>query len=126
MPKEINPIDRINSTTGEGKEKYNPDLKRGPGEFDKILEKAKAEQARAEISKMAEEHRAKAEAERPRTYAERLQDMGRLPKGGGGGGGMPKSNRDITKNYKSGGKVSSASKRADGCAMRGKTKGRMV
>jgi len=123
MPKEINPIDRINPTTGEGKEKYNPDLKRGPGEFDKVLEKAKAEQARAEISKMAEEQRAKAEAERPRTYTERLQDMGRLPKGGGA---MPKSNRDITKNYKSGGKVSLASKRADGCAIRGKTKGKMV
>lgn len=30
------------------------------------------------------------------------------------------------KGYKSGGKVSSASKRADGCAQRGKTKGRMV
>jgi rubrerythrin len=28
--------------------------------------------------------------------------------------------------YKKGGKVSSASKRADGCAMRGKTKGKMV
>jgi hypothetical protein len=28
--------------------------------------------------------------------------------------------------YKSGGSVSSASKRADGCAVRGKTKGRMV
>lgn len=28
--------------------------------------------------------------------------------------------------YKAGGKVSSASKRADGCAVRGKTKGRMV
>ena len=28
--------------------------------------------------------------------------------------------------YKKGGKVSSASKRADGCAQRGKTKGRMV
>jgi hypothetical protein len=28
--------------------------------------------------------------------------------------------------YKKGGKVSSASKRADGCAVRGKTKGRMV
>jgi hypothetical protein len=28
--------------------------------------------------------------------------------------------------YKSGGKVNSASKRADGCAQRGKTKGRMV
>jgi len=48
---------------------------------------------------------------------------------GGGGGGMGSnklSSRDLTKNYKSGGKVSSASKRADGCAKRGKTKGRMV
>jgi hypothetical protein len=42
--------------------------------------------------------------------------------GGGGGGGMPKSNRDITKNYKKGGKVSSASSRADGCCIRGKTR----
>jgi hypothetical protein len=46
--------------------------------------------------------------------------------GGSGGGAMPKSNRDITKNYKKGGKVSSASSRADGCATKGKTKGRMV
>ena len=30
------------------------------------------------------------------------------------------------KTYKSGGKVSSASSRADGCAIKGKTKGRMV
>ena len=42
--------------------------------------------------------------------------------GGGGGGAMPKSNRDITKNYKSGGRVSSASKRADGIAIRGRTR----
>lgn len=41
---------------------------------------------------------------------------------GGGGGAMPKSNRDITKNYQTGGKVSSASKRADGIAIRGKTR----
>lgn len=121
----VNPAESITPITGEGKEKYNPDLKRGPGEFDKILEKEKAERARAEINRIAEEHRAKTEAERPRTYAERLQDMGRLPKSGGGGG-LPKSNRDITKNYKAGGKVSSASKRADGCAQRGKTKGKMV
>jgi hypothetical protein len=47
-------------------------------------------------------------------------------KASGGGGAMPKSNRDITKNYKSGGKVSSASSRADGCCVKGKTKGRMV
>ena len=36
---------------------------------------------------------------------------------------MPKSNRDLTKNYKSGG---TASSRADGCATKGKTKGRMI
>lgn len=34
--------------------------------------------------------------------------------------------QDIDSNFKSGGKVSSASKRADGCAIRGKTKGRMI
>jgi hypothetical protein len=48
--------------------------------------------------------------------------MGRLPSGGGGGGGVPKINRDITKNMKKGGKVSSASNRADGCVIRGKTR----
>lgn len=34
--------------------------------------------------------------------------------------------RDKSRGMKSGGKVSSASKRADGCAQRGKTRGRMV
>lgn len=47
-------------------------------------------------------------------------------KSSGGGGAMPKSNRDITKNYKKGGKVSSASKRADGIAAKGKTKGKYL
>jgi len=41
-------------------------------------------------------------------------------KGGKIGMGMTKNN------YKKGGKVSSCSKRADGCAIKGKTKGRMV
>lgn len=46
---------------------------------------------------------------------------------GGGGGGIPSDKMDKMKkmNYKAGGKVS-ASSRADGCAIRGKTKGRMV
>ena len=59
---------------------------------------------------------------------EKMKEILNKPKsgGGGGGGGMPKLNRDLTKNYKSGGKVSSASKRADGCAVKGKTRGRMV
>jgi len=41
-------------------------------------------------------------------------------KGGKIGKGMTKNN------YKKGGKVSSCSKRADGCAVKGKTKGRMI
>ena len=46
----------------------------------------------------------------------------------GGGGGIPLDKMDKMKkmNYKAGGKVKSASSRADGCAQRGKTKGRMV
>jgi hypothetical protein len=43
-----------------------------------------------------------------------------IKKGGKIGMGMTKNN------YKKGGKVSSCSKRADGCAVKGKTKGRMV
>ena len=120
----IEPVDPSKKAGGDGGEKYTPKEKRGPGEFDKILEKEKADRARAEASKMAEEHRAKVKAESPRTYTERLQDMGRLPSGASGNMGMPKlSSRDILKNNKAGGIISSsASKRADGCAIRGKTK----
>jgi hypothetical protein len=42
---------------------------------------------------------------------------------GGGNAGIPKTNRDLMKNNKAGGIIrSSASKRADGCAIRGKTR----
>ena len=44
---------------------------------------------------------------------------------GGGGGGI-KSMKYEPKTFKAGGKVSSASKRADGIAQRGKTRGRIV
>jgi hypothetical protein len=56
---------------------------------------------------------------------EKMKEILNKPKvGGGGGGGMGtgKMSRDITKNYKAGGKVKSASSRADGCCIRGKTK----
>jgi hypothetical protein len=39
---------------------------------------------------------------------------------------MYKFEEDINSDYKKGGKVSSASKRADGCATKGKTKGKML
>jgi hypothetical protein len=49
--------------------------------------------------------------------------------GGGGGGGMMPDLEGLKgrrpKLYKKGGKVKSASSRADGCAMRGKTRGMM-
>jgi hypothetical protein len=119
----IEPIDPSKKPDGDGREKYTPEEKRGPGKFDEALDKAKVERAKAEASKMAEEHRAKVEAERPRTYAERLQDMGRLPKpSGGGGSGGGGDTKFLKPKYKAGGKVSSASKRADGIAIRGKTK----
>jgi hypothetical protein len=124
----VKPVDPSNPTSGDGNEKYTPPQKRGPSEFDKTMEKVKSDNARAEAHKMAEEHRAKIEAERPRTYAERLQDMGRLPNpsgGGGGGSGIPKVGPKKPTDMKKGGKIT-ASSRADGCAQRGKTKGRMV
>ena len=54
----------------------------------------------------------------------KMKEILSKPKGGGGGGGIPSDKMDKMKkmNYKSGGKVSSASKRADGCAIRGKTR----
>jgi hypothetical protein len=93
-------------------EKYNPPEKDHKG---KAAENKEFEDKRAKSSPLI----AKAEIERMKEILDK-------PRGGGGGGAMPKSNRDITKNYKAGGKVSSASKRADGCAMRGKTRGRIV
>ncbi len=92
-------------------EKYNPPEKDHKG---KAAENKEFEDKRAKSSPLV----AKAEIERMKEILDKPR--------GGGGGAMPKSNRDITKNFKAGGKVSSASKRADGCAVRGKTKGRIV
>jgi len=125
----IEPIDPSKKTGGDGQEKYPAKPKHGPGKFDEILEKAeKAQKARDEISKIAGEQREKVKAESPRTYTERLQDMGRLPKPSGAAGakielekGMMGSNMPKPK-LKAGGVVSSASKRADGIAIRGRTK----
>ena len=128
----IEPVDPSKKTGGDGQEKYPAKPKHGPGKFDEDLEKAKSDRAKAEVSRIAEAQKAKVEAERPRTYTERLQDMGRLPKPSGAAGtkielekGMMGSNMPKPK-LKAGGVVSSASKRADGCAVKGKTKGRMI
>jgi len=71
------------------------------------------EEFKANMQKTSEAHDAKMKELRSTTKT-------------GGGGAMPKSNRDITKNYKKGGSVSSVSKRADGIAVKGKTRGRII
>ena len=80
-----------------------------------------------ELKRAEEEKKAK---ERQKLEERPLPKHHRMPSGGGGGGGM-KPDTDITASKKlpkmaKGGSVSSASKRADGCAVKGKTKGRMV
>jgi hypothetical protein len=90
----------------------------------KALENIKAK-VRAEIQNKIQ-NKVGEEAHQNRLKGE----TGGMGRGGGGGGGM-KPDTDITASKKlpkmaKGGSVSSASKRADGCAMRGKTKGRMI
>jgi hypothetical protein len=173
----IEPIDP-SKKVGDGKsDKYTPPKEKfGPSEYDKAAEKVKQnnEKARADAHKMAVEQREKVKAESPRTYTERLQDMGRLPKPTGSAGGDFSGMKGLDKPFKAGGKVSKAlksagfyakgtnkserekivskvttkpqrlgmveklfsakkmkaggmaSKRADGIAIRGKTRGNMV
>jgi hypothetical protein len=67
-----------------------------------------AEKLNKEIKEVQEKQ--KKEFDMPKKNIPLNDDMGPLPK----------------KKYKSGGSVSSASKRADGCATKGKTKGRII
>jgi hypothetical protein len=87
---------------------------------------------RFEDSKLMERYeRMQKHKESKEKEAKGTASKGSSARGSAGGGGMNPT--DIEKvpgkrqlKFKSGGKVSSASKRADGCAVRGKTKGRMV
>ena len=95
-------------------EKYNPpekDPKARAAENEDMKDKR---QPKSDLIRQAEIDKMKEILNKPKTGGG----------GGGGGGGMGtgKMNRDISKNMKAGGKVSSASKRADGCAIRGKTR----
>jgi hypothetical protein len=111
----INPADPSKPAGGDGNEKYNPPQKRGPGEFDKTLEDAKKR-----FKEIAEEGRKQGDIKK------QYWDIN-PPKSGGGGGasGIPKTGKKPY-DFKKGGAVSSASKRADGCCIKGKTKGRRV
>ena len=117
----IEPVDPSKKTGGDGSEKYTPNEKRGPSEFDKILEREKADLAREEIRKMSEKTRSEPRYE-GKAYSETGPKVGPRTSGGFGGGGSGGDTKFLKPKYKAGGKVKSASKRADGCCIRGKTR----
>jgi hypothetical protein len=138
----IEPVNPSKKPGGNGQEKYPAKPKHGPGKFDADLEKAKSDRLveKEQVRKMGDaldkagvplpkpdtfpkttaafEAIAKSDAERAERKAAKASSSGSA--------GIPKTNRDLMRNYKAGGTVSSASKRADGCAVKGKTKGKMV
>lgn len=96
-------------------EKYNPPEKDYKG---KAAENKEFEDKRAKSSPLI----AKAEIERMKEILDKPRGGG----GGSGGVGGVKSMKYEPVKYAKGGKVSSASKRADGIAVKGKTRGRIV
>ena len=91
----------------------------------KMLRKIRNDKAKAEVADIAEKTRAERVTENLPTKSY----TGNTRAGGGGSGGDWLLRNEISaKNpvYKKGGAVKSASARADGCCVRGKTKGKMV
>jgi hypothetical protein len=122
MTDPVNPIDPLNQT-GEGKS-YLERMKRGMSNDPKANPEIAKEFA-DRLQKYVEEGKA---INAERNEYKKVQAHSRAGGSGGGdfGSGIQKMNKDIKRNYKSGGKISSASKRADGCCIKGKTKGKII
>jgi hypothetical protein len=99
-------------------EKYNPPEKDPKGKATENKEFEDKRQPKSDLIRQAEIARMKEILDKPKT--------GGGSGGSGGGGGIPKTGLKKPYDMKKGGKVSSASKRADGCATKGKTRGKMV
>ena len=118
----IEPVNPSKKTGGDGQEKYPAKPKHGPGQFDADLEKAKiAQKAKDDVSKMAEKTRAE-----PPYTGKAYSDTG--PRTGPTISGPFGPITDLMErkakpyNKAKGGVIKSASKRADGIAIRGRTK----
>lgn len=96
-------------------DEYTADAKETEREAQKALKKIEFNKARAEVTDIA----AKANADKAAANEYKKYPASTRPAGGGGSAGGDK--KFIKPAYKSGGKVS-ASSRADGCAIRGKTR----
>jgi hypothetical protein len=113
----IEPVDPSKKIDGNGKS-FAERMERGMKNDDPETKKQFAEK----LEKYVNEGKALKEA---RNEHKKVPGLSR-PGGGGGAGGDFSGMKGLDKPFKAGGKVSSASKRADGCCVKGKTKGRMV
>jgi len=92
-------------------EKYNPPEKDPKGKATENKEFEDKRPPKSDLIRQAEINRMK-----------EILDKSKASGGGGGGAGIPKVGPKRPLDMKKGGKVSSASKRADGCCIKGKTR----
>ena len=123
MTEPVNPVDPA-QLTGEGKS-YLERMQRGMSN-DPNANPEKAKDFADKLKKYVEEGKAINESRNEYKKVPGLTRAGGSGGGGDFGSGIQKMNKDIKRNYKSGGTVSSASKRADGCCTKGKTKGKIL
>ena len=134
MVKPVGPIDRSNQTSldfGDAESRQERESKpREPGKAAvvEISDEAK-DKARSKAAENAEyaDKRVKSSPLIRQAEIERMKEILNKPKIGGGGGSGVGNGADIKmlqnpKAMKAGGKIKSASARADGCCIRGKTR----
>lgn len=124
-----NPLDQLDLGFGSAedlKAKKQTPLKTGPSPFDAKLENAVTEREAQRVLRSMQAEKAadavsKAEAEK---HQKALREFVSGQRSGASlaGIGSESPMKVIKKPYKAGGKVKSASARADGCAIRGKTR----
>ena len=103
-------------------EEFNSNMQKISEEHDAKMEKARAR--KAENAEYADKRTPKSPLIRQAELS-KMKEILNSPKGGGVGGSEPlMKNKTLDRNptYKKGGKVSSASKRADGCIIKGFTR----
>ena len=97
-------------------DKRSPESKAAAEQREKDYKESRAksmEEFKSNMQKISDAHDAK---------MKEVSSKSKSGGGGGGGAGIPKVGPKKPIDMKKGGKVSSASKRADGCAIKGKTR----
>ena len=113
MPKPINPASS-SASTGEGKS-FLERMQRGMAN-DPKADPEKAKLFAEKLEKYVQEGKALNEAKNE------YKKVPGLSRAGGGAGGDFSGMKGLDKPFKNGGNVSTASKREDGCVIRGKTR----